>query len=654
MKQDSDWVDVDYTLTKQPDGSWAPKAAPVDVSINGGSPKEAARVTFDDGESVAVTWPQNLPEPTVSGGVATYKLSNATDLLLAVTSNGVNAHLRLNQEPAADDPVFTFGLRAEGVEVDQTKSGGLEISGDDGETIAETSNLVAWDDNTDYAGDPANVVNLDATLVETTTTGDVTQHTLDLTTPNGFLSDPDTQYPVIIDPDLGMSRTRDTFVRSGDTTDHGSENRLIVGKIDPSVSSNSNPTRSYLKFYNGTIEDNPNVEVLSAKLGLYQYYGYSCSDRRMYAYPVGTPWDDNITWANKPDAVAGGYSTYVDDNRGAAGCGDGWTTMNVTNMAKAWNTGAVDMQGLRLHAEDEDRSSYERRFCSMNPQSGTSCNTAAKTPYLSVTYGVYTQAVALGDLAPSVSVGDELSASALAKAGIDLDEIPQGGAVLAETDPSLADQELGEEPSTLEDPSSQSGEQEDDPILDDPATPDAEELTGELTTDPPASDSSTTGPSISAAAAGSWRLPSTIIRTYRRHYSDGSMQYMVVRHGRSFGWTGYDGKPKKAFGWQKGWVKHNARLASVKATLKYGKWNGAEKRFQMRASKMLCSTSWWGRKSCKVVDTMLFRVVYEYGAKRQAVGDPYSYGVVTSYCVNGSQWCPSWVNEAARKYLKTK
>lgn len=388
IKRGGDWVDVDYTLVEKADGSWAPKASPVDVSIAGGAAKEAARVEFSNDESLAVTWPTNLPDPTVRGGVATYKLSDATDLVVSTTSTGVNTRIRLNQEPAADDPVFRLGLRAEGVDVDQTNAGGLEVSGDDGKLIAKTSNLVAWDSSTDYAGDPANIVQLDATLDETSTSGDVTQHTLDLTTPDGFLTDSDTLYPVTIDPDISMNKVRDTWTRSGDTANHGAENRLIVGKVDPSITNYSTPARSYLKFYNGTIESNPNIDVVSAEVGLWQYYGYSCTDRRMYAYPVGEAWNDTITYANVPPTVSGGYSTYVDANRGATGCGDGWTTLNVTNMAKAWASGAVDMQGLRLHASTEDASAYERRFCSMNPESGTGCNTATRTPYLSVTYSV--------------------------------------------------------------------------------------------------------------------------------------------------------------------------------------------------------------------------------------------------------------------------
>lgn len=388
MKRDGNWVEVDYTLAKRTDGSWAPKASPVDVSIDGGSAKEAARVTFDDGESLAVTWPTDLPEPTVDGGVATYKISDATDLVVSVTSSGVNTRIRLNKKPEVNDPVFTLGLRAEGVDLNQSSTGGLVVSGDDGKTIAKTSTLVAWDAATDDAGDPANVVDLSADLDETSSNGDVTQHTLDLTTPEGFLSDPDISWPVTIDPDISMNKVRDTWVRNGDTASHGAENRLIVGKINPDTTTNPGPTRSYLKFYNGTIEDNPNIDVLTAELGLYQYYGYSCTDRRMYVYPVGVNWNDTITWANKPAIVYGNGATHVDANRGATGCGDGWTTVNLTSMAKAWAAGSVDMQGIRLSAGDEDYSSYERRFCSMNPESGTGCNTAARTPYLSVTYNV--------------------------------------------------------------------------------------------------------------------------------------------------------------------------------------------------------------------------------------------------------------------------
>lgn len=377
------WEDVNLDLVKQADGSYVPKASPVDVTVNGGSSKEASRVTFDDGRSVAVTWPEVLPEPTVAGGVATYKLSAATDLLVSMTSGGVTTRIRLNQPPAEDDPVFTLGLRSKGVDVDQAGDGSLEFT-DGKESLASTSRLIAWDAKVDDAGDPTKVVALDANLEKTGSAGDVTTHDLELTTPEGFLTDPSTVYPVIIDPDVSMTKTRDTWVRNGDTVSHGAENRLIVGKINGSA--NTDPARAYLKFYNSLLENKKHT-ILKAELGLWQYYGYTCSDRRMYVRPVNGAWSDAITWANMPPPYSSGHgATNVETNRGTAGCAAGWTTMNLKGMVQEWSDGVIDMQGVRLSVHDEAVSSYERRFCSMNLEAGTTCSTAARTPYLKVTY----------------------------------------------------------------------------------------------------------------------------------------------------------------------------------------------------------------------------------------------------------------------------
>lgn len=388
VKKSGDWVPVDYTLTKQSDGSYVPKASDLDITIDGGSAKEAARVTRDDGTSLAFTWPTNLPEPSVDGGVATYKISDATDLIVAVTGSGVTARIRLNEMPTEDDPVFRLGLRADGVDVDQTATGGLKITDETGKAIGSTTQLSAWDATKDAAGDPANMVDLDAELGTTSMNGDVTQHTLDLTTPDGWLSDPDRSWPVVIDPDISMNQVRDTWVRVGDTASHAADQRLIVGKIDPATTTNPGPTRSYLKFYNSILETSNNIEIISAEMGLWQYYGYSCADSRMYIYPVAENWNDTITWATRPLIKTGNGATHIEANRGATGCGTGWTKVNLTTMAKAWNDGTVDMQGVQLSAGDENYSSYERRFCSMNPDSDTACS-AARRPYLDVTYNSF-------------------------------------------------------------------------------------------------------------------------------------------------------------------------------------------------------------------------------------------------------------------------
>lgn len=390
VKKSGKWVPVDYTLVEQSDGSYTPKASDVDITIDGGSAREAARVDFDDDTSLAFTWPKDLPEPTVDGGVATYRLSKATDLVVAVTGSGVAARIRLNEQPAADDPVFTLGLRADSLDLKQREStDAIKLTNQDGETVGGTTQLLAWDASTDAVGDPTNVVELDAELSEGATSGDVTDHTLELKAPEGFLSDPKTEYPVTIDPNIRAGGVRDTWVRSGQTTAYGDDFRLIVGKVNPDTSSNTNPARTFLKFFDSRVDTEPKVKITSATLSLWQYYGYSCTDRRMLAYPVGAPWGDGLTWSSALPSMIWTNGTYVDDNRGAAGCGQQWTKLNVTSMVQAWSAGTIDNNGVRLQASDETVSAFERRFCSMDWDSSESiCNTSSRSPVLDVNYRI--------------------------------------------------------------------------------------------------------------------------------------------------------------------------------------------------------------------------------------------------------------------------
>jgi len=268
LRQDGEWVDVDYTLVEQSDGSYAPKAAPEDVRVSGGETKEAARVDFGDDQSMSVSWPQELPKPSIDGGVATYKISEATDLLVAVTGSGIATRIRLNEQPSADDPVYRLGLQTDGADLKQTAQGGLAVTDDEtNKAIGSTSTLVAWDSKTDRAGEPAEIVPVDAELDQTSSAGDVSKHTLDLTAPDGYLADPDTEYPVIIDPDLNaVTHIRDTWVRSGTTENQGASYRLLVGRLGGSE--NTNPIQAYTQWSNTQIAGKP---IISAEMGLFQY-----------------------------------------------------------------------------------------------------------------------------------------------------------------------------------------------------------------------------------------------------------------------------------------------------------------------------------------------------------------------------------------------
>lgn len=401
---DGSWQKVDLDLTKKPDGSWAPKVSPTDVTVDGGSSKEAVRVTFETGESLAVTWPTRLPTPTVKGGVATYKLSGTTSLVVATTLTGANAHIVLSAPPADDDPVFELGLRAEGADVTES-AGGLKIGDGDGKTIGTTSHLVAWDADTDASGDPTTVVPLEADLETVSENGDVTTSTLSLTTPDEFLSDPTTTYPVTIDPNIAsVNRDADTWMRSGNAS-QGGDFRLISGKLNGS--SNTNPARAYQLW---DISAFAGKNVLYSQLDLWQYYAYDCSNRLTNVWAVTSPWSTGTTWPDRPsmNSTSPYLSTSFGNTRGASGCSQSWATAVTTNLAKGWASGSVPNYGVALVAGDETRSSYERRFCSANPASGTDCYHPDFAPRLSVNYTSYPATAST----PAVSVsGSEVTVS---------------------------------------------------------------------------------------------------------------------------------------------------------------------------------------------------------------------------------------------------
>jgi hypothetical protein len=381
--EDGTWDNVDYDLAQQPDGSWAPKVSPVDVTIDGGSSREAARVTFDDGQSLAVTWPQPLPDPTVDGSIATYKLSDSTDLVVMATSRGVNTHIRLNNAPTEDDPVFELGLRANNLDV--KKSGaGLKMVDDDGKAIGNTSTLVAWDSKTDESGAPLEIVPLESALTDEGTSRDVTNHALELKTPVGYLTDPATQYPVTIDPDIGsLEQLRDTYVRSGDTN-HYYDNNIAVGKV--AGESNSGAARAYLKFHTGS--QIPGQQIVRAELRLWQFFAGTpnCEARPMQMYPVTSAWNSGMTWTSQPQ-VTGVWGLTVNENHGSS-CGDTWTRADVTGMVQGWANGSIPNEGIRLAVPpaNEGTAAYGRKFCSMESSGNTVCNTYEHMPILSVTY----------------------------------------------------------------------------------------------------------------------------------------------------------------------------------------------------------------------------------------------------------------------------
>src|SRR3954469_8466526 len=74
VRRDGGWVEPDPRLGRRADGSWAAKAVLGDTTLSGGRRGAGAPLLqlWNGGVATGFDWLGDLPEPTVSGSVATY------------------------------------------------------------------------------------------------------------------------------------------------------------------------------------------------------------------------------------------------------------------------------------------------------------------------------------------------------------------------------------------------------------------------------------------------------------------------------------------------------------------------------------------------------------------------------------------------------
>ncbi|WP_330456412.1 DNRLRE domain-containing protein [Streptomyces sp. NBC_00820] len=377
---DGTYAPVDLTLRRVGKHGWMPRNSPVPVVISGGGSRTAATMTKSDGSKVGVGWPSRLPAPKVHGGVATYRVSAAENLVVSTTASGFTAHVVLTARPSRNLALKLPLVLGGKVGVRQTRNGALAMrSGTSGVTVASAHQFTMWD-----SAHGAEAVPDDEHKVATTLAKGPDGSTLMQLRPSmKFLTSPRTVYPVTIDPDISsLSRVGDTYVYTGNTTPEISSYRLMVGTWDSG-------TTNYRSYLNWKLDAILGKHVVSAQLKLYQYDANTCTPQPISIHPLDSGFSSSTVWANKPvsDYTA---SWWVSDsfNHGdeTDGCANASETVDITKIIKGWVDGTHDQHGIVMNNAGDDLT-YGKRFCSMNPDSShSSCNTATREPTLAVTY----------------------------------------------------------------------------------------------------------------------------------------------------------------------------------------------------------------------------------------------------------------------------
>lgn len=370
------WVPIDTTLVSQ-DGVLKPKAGLADVTFSaGGDGKALASLKRTDKQFYSLLWPTSLPQPKVEGDRATYTdaAGPGADLVLTALPYGFRHDVVLRERPTG--PVeYKIPIEVKGLTLAKTEQGGLKLTDAKNKTVASAPKPVMYEA-------PLTAPNTGSKTTEVggeNSTGAIGTEVVEkngrqelLLKPDPeFLADPDTVFPVVVDPTitLGTQAERTILAPCTDGTQlsathlYGQKTGIIEGSFWElngcgDHGGNHTPARALLKFDTASLTGQ---QVVNARLDTaFTAVGYSgqpnCpTGRALQVRRLTGNWtSSNVRWDNQPATTTDGEIVTLPP----AACTDDpdvttfpWS-IPITQFGQAWASGAPGY-GLQMALRDE-------------------------------------------------------------------------------------------------------------------------------------------------------------------------------------------------------------------------------------------------------------------------------------------------------------
>ncbi|MFI6084202.1 DNRLRE domain-containing protein [Streptomyces sp. NPDC051217] len=383
------WRKADATLTEAADGSVVAKAHPNGLRLGGKGgrlPKslraaqgDTARdlVTLGSGDSqVTLQWKGGLPRPELDGTRARY--NNAVpgaDVIVEATRTGFEQFVEIAERPTGDY-TYTLPVKAKGLKAQANKDGSVTFT--DTKTGAERATMpapVMWDATVDErSGEHTNRARVDMKVIDRGA-GEVN---LVVTPSAAFLADPDTKYPVTVDPSTSaLSNTFDTYVQQGETVDWSTDTELDLGNPG-TTNANGTPrtARSFITWNTTPIQD---ALIVDTNLALWNFHSGNtdCLPQSWTIWDTTAP-STASRWTAQPTWNAQYHSST--ETKGSPDCAaqpDGWINADVDTLVQSWASAKATRGFMGLRAATDDIKAWKRV---------NSANNTANQPKLSVTY----------------------------------------------------------------------------------------------------------------------------------------------------------------------------------------------------------------------------------------------------------------------------
>ncbi|MYT09440.1 LamG domain-containing protein [Streptomyces sp. SID5470] len=391
VRRDGRWVAVDTTLVRQANGTVEPKAAQNLVLSGGGA---APLVQFTEKQhAYQVFSPWDLPTPELDGSHAVYKsVLPDVDLVVQVTADGFSQNLVVHTPQAAANPALesiSYPVKVDGLQA-RTNANAVSYVDAGGQPVFISSAPLMWDAGTSDSthtmlGRSDSEVTAEVDPVDALTPGsqartsvaDVSadNEKLQIVPDQEFLQDPETTYPVVIDPPTVKAKLAGwTTVWSSelDTSFWNTSHALGVG-YDAFV--DNKKARSLFQFDTRAVSGK---KILHAQFSAYEIWSANCTKKNVELWrtsPINssTKWGAP-SWSAKVDTVsaANGFSS---DCKDAIVEFDATSAVAYTAKAKSTTT------TLGLRADEGDPIAW-KQF--MSPKD--SATTSERKPILSITY----------------------------------------------------------------------------------------------------------------------------------------------------------------------------------------------------------------------------------------------------------------------------
>ncbi|MEU5942368.1 LamG-like jellyroll fold domain-containing protein [Micromonospora sp. NPDC047548] len=393
--QGDSWVPTDATLVAQPDGTFTPTATLLNMRLSGGG-ATPLMVAERDARVMTLTWPNPLPTPTLNGAQLIYpEVFQDVDLVANVTVEGFSHVLVLKTPEAANLPelqTLKLGVTGEGLDIQETADGGVvALDPATGNPVMEADAPTMWDSGTQEGTPPdGGELRSSATTDAETTVGDdpnaasaqgpgdtsrvaqvgldYAQGTLRLTPDPAMLADPDTTYPVYVDP-VWQSSTNSAWamVDSGypneeywkfDTKRH---ERIA---LCPNYCNSSKVKRLFYQL--ATPYAGKTILSATFRVTLQHVYNSTARAAALYLMPAGISTSTN--WSNQPGGSSWSTATHLDTNSPTSV----QSTCTSTNQNTEWDAKVAVQQAvakgwsnvtLGMKSVNESDSSHTKRFC---------------------------------------------------------------------------------------------------------------------------------------------------------------------------------------------------------------------------------------------------------------------------------------------------